>query len=160
MALACAARGRARIPTSKLSGMRGWFVALLILAACGKNEKPPKPLEGPGSQEVGPRAPKRPVDPNEPSEAKVLFMNVCAQCHGFEGKGDGAAAATLNPKPRNYTDPAWQASVTDADIKAIIVGGGQAVGKSGMMPPNPNLKGRDDVLDELVQIIRGFGKPK
>jgi hypothetical protein len=27
-----------------------------------------------------------------------------------------------------------------------------------MMPPNPNLKGRDDVLDELVAIIRGFGK--
>lgn len=141
--------------------MRGWFVALLIVAACGKNEKPPKPLEGPGSQESAPGVPRKPPgDPNMPSEAKVLFANVCSQCHGLEGKGDGPAAATLNPKPRNYTDPQWQASVTDAEIKAIIVGGGQAVGKSGMMPPNPNLQGRDDVLDELVQIIRAFGKPK
>ncbi len=140
--------------------MRGWSFALLILLSCGKNEKPPPPLEGPSTQEVGPGKPKVPVDPNQPTEAKMLFANVCAQCHGLEGKGDGPAAETLNPKPRNYTDPEWQKSVTDADIKAIIVGGGQAVGKSGMMPPNPNLKDRDDVLTELVGIIRGFGKPK
>ena len=147
--------------------MRGWFVALLIAAACGKNEKPPTPLEGPGSQETAPGVPRKPPpNPNQPSgpsgpsEAKMLFANVCSQCHGLEGKGDGPAAETLNPKPRNYTDPQWQASVTDAEIKAIIVGGGQAVGKSGMMPPNPMLKDREDILNELVQIIRGFGKPK
>lgn len=141
--------------------MRGWLLALLILSACGKNERPPPPLEGPGSQESAPGTRKAPPrDPNQPSEAKMLFANVCSQCHGLEGRGDGPASESLNPKPRNYTDQAWQSSVTDADIKAIIVGGGQAVGKSGMMPPNPNLKGRDDVLDELVTIIRGFGKPK
>jgi mono/diheme cytochrome c family protein len=143
--------------------MRGWSVALvavLVFSACGKNEKPPHKLDGPGTQEAAPKRPKQPSDPNNPSEAQLLFANVCAQCHGFEGKGDGQAAATLNPKPRNYTDPQWQASVTDDDIKKIIVGGGQAVGKSGMMPPNPTLKDRDDVLTELVGIIRAFGKPK
>lgn len=142
--------------------MRRWSVAALVfLLACGKNEKPPKPLEGPGSQEVGPSNAKRPApDPNQPSEAKLLFANVCSQCHGLDGKGDGPAAASLNPKPRNYTAPEWQKTVTDDEIKAIIVGGGQAVGKSGMMPPNPNLKGRDDVLNELVSIIRGFGQAK
>lgn len=141
--------------------MRGWFVALLIIAACGKNEKPPPPLEGPSEQESAPGKRKPPPrDPNQPSEAQLLFANVCSQCHGLEGRGDGPASETLNPKPRNYTDQAWQASVKDEEIKAIIVGGGQAVGKSGMMPPNPALKGRDDVLDELVSIIRGFGKPK
>ena len=140
--------------------MRGSALALVFLIACGKNEKPPKPLDPPSTQEVGPAKTKAPADPNQPTEAKILFANVCSQCHGLEGKGDGPAAETLNPKPRNYTDPEWQKSVTDAEIKAIIVGGGQAVGKSGMMPPNPNLKGRDDVLDELVAIIRGFGTPK
>ena len=141
--------------------MRGWSLALVFLIACGKNEKPPKPLDPPSTQEVGPGKRKAPPpDPNQPTEAKILFANVCSQCHGLEGKGDGPAAETLNPKPRNYTDPEWQKTVTDAEIKAIIVGGGQAVGKSGMMPPNPNLKGRDDVLDELVSIIRGFGKAK
>lgn len=150
--------------------MRGWSFALVlavvVVVACGKNEKPPPPLEGVSSQEVGPAGAKRPPapppprDPNQPSEAKLLFANVCSQCHGYEGKGDGPAAASLNPKPRNYTDAEWQKSVTDEEIKAIIVGGGQAVGKSGMMPPNPNLKGDDAVLNELVAIIRGFGKPK
>jgi mono/diheme cytochrome c family protein len=149
--------------------MRDWLFALALsslLVACGKNEKPPKPLEGPGQQEQGPTAAK-PASPTTtpppsgmPSEAQVLFANVCAQCHGVDGTGTGPAAASLNPKPRNYTDPAWQASVTDDEIKKIIVGGGQAVGKSGMMPPNPNLKDREDVLNELVAIIRGFGKPK
>lgn len=141
--------------------MRGFALALLILVSCGKNEKPPPPLDPPSTQEVGPGKPKAPpADPNQPTEAKILFANVCSQCHGLEGKGDGPASQSLNPKPRNYTDPEWQKTVTDAEIKAIIVGGGQAVGKSGMMPPNPNLKGRDDVLDELVAIIRGFGTPK
>ena len=136
--------------------MRGWFVVLALLIACGKNEKPPPPLEGPSTQEVGPK----PKKPGMPSEAQVLFANVCAQCHGEDGRGNGPASETLNPKPRNYTDPQWQASVTDDEIKKIIVGGGQAVGKSGMMPPNPMLKDREDILNELVQIIRAFGKPK
>ena len=135
--------------------MRGWFVALVLIAACGKNEKPPKKLDGPGSQEEAPRPPTVPG-----GEAKAMFAQVCATCHGIDGKGDGPAAATLNPKPRDYTDAAWQASVTDDDIRTIIVKGGQAVGKSGMMPPNPTLAQRTDILEDLVLIIRGFGKPK
>jgi mono/diheme cytochrome c family protein len=142
--------------------MRSWFLVLALssFVGCGKNEKPPKPLEGAGGQEVGPGGKQQPPprDPNQPSEAKILFANVCSQCHGMEGKGDGPAAESLNPKPRNYTDQAWQKSVTDDEIKAIIVGGGPSVGKSGMMPPNPALRGRDDVLTDLVAIIRGFGK--
>jgi hypothetical protein len=67
-------------------------------------------------------------------------------------------AAQLNPKPRNYTDPNWQASITDDEIKKIIVVGGAGVGKSNSMPPNEGLKGNTAVLDGLVKIIRGFAK--
>jgi mono/diheme cytochrome c family protein len=49
-----------------------------------------------------------PVDPKslmEPSElvalGKTLFTKNCTQCHGMLGHGDGPAAATMNPKPRN-----------------------------------------------------------
>lgn len=31
-----------------------------------------------------------------------LYKMDCAPCHGLEGKGDGPAAASLNPKPRDY----------------------------------------------------------
>ena len=87
-----------------------------------------------------------------------MFATVCATCHGSEGKGDGPAAVSLNPKPRNYSDPAWQGSVTDDDIKKTILLGGQGVGKSPMMPGQPQLKDQPAVLDGLVAIIRSFGK--
>ncbi len=35
---------------------------------------------------------------------KKLFKTNCASCHGDEGKGDGLAAAALNPPPRNFHD--------------------------------------------------------
>jgi hypothetical protein len=79
-------------------------------------------------------------------------------CHGADGTGNGPAAATLEPKPRNYTDPAWQASVTDDELRAIILFGGQAVNKSPMMPGNPQLKDKPEVIDGLVAIVRSFGK--
>ena len=87
-----------------------------------------------------------------------MFMTVCATCHGADGTGNGPAAESLTPKPRNYTDPEWQASVTDADIKKIILEGGQANGKSAMMPAQTQLKDKPDVLNELVMIIRGFAR--
>jgi cytochrome c553 len=138
-----------------------------LTAACGKNTEPPPPTTGsPLAQpESGPTA-KRPAATDEPtatggdaaSEARQMFGTLCAACHGTDGTGNGPAAASLNPKPRNYTDAAWQASVTDDELRAIIVKGGQAVGKSAMMPGNPQLADRPEVVDALVAMIRGFGK--
>jgi len=90
---------------------------------------------------------------------KQLFVaNGCVVCHGETGKGDGIGAAALDPKPRNYTDKAWQAKVTDEDIKKIISSGGLAVGKSPLMPPQSDLKDKPAELDALVKYIRAFAK--
>jgi cytochrome c553 len=129
------------------------LIALVLCAACGKNEKPPPKKNVNLTQESGPSSKQPPGE-----SARVFFAQVCALCHGADGSGTGPAAAQLNPKPRNYTDPAWQASVTDAEIKKIIVGGGQAVGKSPSMPANPALQDNPAMLDGLVQVIRGFAK--
>lgn len=135
--------------------MRSLLLATLLLAACGKNDKPPPPSSGsPGQKpESGPREPVA-----QQSEAQRMFLTVCATCHGADGSGNGPAAESLTPKPRNYTDPEWQASVTDADLKKIILEGGQAVGKSPMMPAQVQLRDKPDVLNELVMIIRGFAR--
>jgi mono/diheme cytochrome c family protein len=130
-------------------------------AACGKNTEPPPPSTGSpmASPESGPRGKPTAAAPGDPkAQAQKLFATLCATCHGADGTGNGPAAETLDPKPRNYTDPAWQASVTDGELKQTIVLGGQAVGKSAMMPGQPALKDQPEVLDALVEIIRGFAK--
>lgn len=136
--------------------MRMSIALLLALVACGKADEPPPASTGsPNAQtESGPSARK----PSTAGRAQQMFATVCATCHGTDGTGNGPAAENLNPKPRNYTDPAWQASVTDDDIKKIILLGGQGVGKSAMMPGQPQLKDEPEVLDGLVKIIRGFAK--
>jgi cytochrome c len=37
---------------------------------------------------------------------KIYEINFVA-CHGAQGKGDGAAAAAMEPKPRDFTDAAY-----------------------------------------------------
>jgi mono/diheme cytochrome c family protein len=37
-------------------------------------------------------------------QGKKLFEQNCSQCHGTTGKGDGPAANTLNPRPRDFSD--------------------------------------------------------
>ena len=49
------------------------------------------------------------VQPNDEmlKKGEELFSQ-CAACHGAKGMGDGAAAAALNPKPRNFhQDKNW-----------------------------------------------------
>jgi mono/diheme cytochrome c family protein len=111
----------------------GWcFVALALgLSACSKKAEPP-------------------------AAAKQYYAEHCVPCHGAQGRGDGPTSAALNPKPRDYTSGAWQKSVTDDDIKKIIVGGGPAVGKSPLMPPNPDLTNSPEMVNGLVAVVRAF----
>jgi mono/diheme cytochrome c family protein len=88
--------------------------------------------------------------------ASATFKHRCAPCHGNEGRGDGPAASAMNPKPRDYTDPTWQRGVSDEQIKLVIVRGGTGVGKSALMPAQPDLATKPAELDGLVQVIRAF----
>ena len=136
-------------------------LAGMLLSACGKNNTPPPPSSGSPNapKESGPSHGQDQADPAaKPSQAEAMFQTVCATCHGMDGTGSGPAAASLNPKPRNYTDAAWQASITDDQIKETILKGGQGVGKSPMMPGQPQLSSQPEVLEGLVKIIRGFKK--
>lgn len=42
------------------------------------------------------------------THGKKVYSQNCAMCHGAEGKGDGAAGAALNPKPRNLVEGPWK----------------------------------------------------
>jgi mono/diheme cytochrome c family protein len=56
-------------------------------------------------------------------KGKQAFTNNCAPCHGATGKGDGAAAAALNPKPRDLTLGEYkQGGKLDELFKTITTG--------------------------------------
>lgn len=136
--------------------MHRLLIALVAAAACGKGDKPPPPSTGgPSMPETGP---KNSLDSIAMETATELFNTKCAMCHGIDGTGHGPMADQLNgPKPRNYTDAKWQQSVTDDELKKVITLGGQATGKSAMMPANLDLRDQPQVLNALVKIIRRFG---
>lgn len=89
-------------------------------------------------------------------EADTIWQQRCSTCHGPNGKGDGPAGAALTPKPRDFTSAEWQASVTDEKIQKVILEGGQSVGLSMLMIPNPDLAAKPDVVKALVAHVRGL----
>lgn len=86
------------------------------------------------------------------------YKDKCLVCHGLTGKGDGEGSKALDPKPRSFADKEWQKSITDQQIRDVTVKGGPAVGKNAAMPAHPDLKGRDEVMNGLVGLIRAFGR--
>lgn len=133
------------------------LVALAILVACERGEAPSTPSEPAAPPPAAAPAPAAPSgEPGEAAEAeaKQIFETRCVTCHGPRGEGNGPASAGLTPPPRNFTDPAWQTSVTDAHIEQIIKFGGAAVGRSPAMPANPDLMAKPEVVAALRAHVR------
>ncbi len=83
------------------------LILILSLNFCGKKEEEK-------TEEVTPVA----TLDAETQKGKELYDMNCATCHGSVGAGDGIAAASLNPKPRNYKAPAseWKNGNTEVAI--------------------------------------------
>lgn len=128
-----------------------------VAAACSKSEAPPSGKSGSTATGDTHAASATGAAKIDPAAANALYQERCSACHGATGKGDGPGAAALNPKPRNYTDKAWQSQVTDEQIKKAITMGGAAVGKSPIMPASPDLDEKPEVLEGLVKVVRKFG---
>jgi mono/diheme cytochrome c family protein len=93
------------------------------------------------------------------AKGKEKYQELCASCHGASGKGDGPAAASLPTKPRDHTDAAYMTKLTDQQVFDIIKRGGQAVGKSPLMPPwGATLN--DQQIQDLVAYVRSLARPK
>ena len=98
------------------------------------------------------------ISPQARADAADIFESRCVACHGAEGHGDGPAAANLSPRPRDFHNAKWQKSINDAIIARAIVFGGQAVGVSSEMAPNPDLENEPAVVAALVEHVRVLGK--
>lgn len=128
------------------------FVAALSVGACG-NQTPTA-----GGSASGSAAQTAAAAPVTEAQVKEAFEQRCGSCHGVDGKGNGPAAASLKPPPRDYSDKEWQKSVTDEQLRKTIIYGGAAVGKSAAMPAAPDLESQPAMVDGLIKKIRSYGK--
>ena len=96
------------------------------------------------------KAKKSPLPANAATVAqgkKVADVN-CVSCHGAKGKGDGAAAAALNPKPADWTSTKVQAE-SDGEIFWKLSTGRGAMPSWKFLPENDRWA--------LVGYIRSLG---
>jgi mono/diheme cytochrome c family protein len=89
--------------------------------------------------------------------AQKNFKTFCSKCHGAEGKGDGAEAATLTTKPRDFSDCARMKAITDETLFIAIKEGGEAVKLSKDMPAWKEGM-EDDEIRDLIAYVRAFCK--
>jgi caa(3)-type oxidase subunit IV len=69
------------------------------------------------------------------ARGKEIFMAQCTVCHGATGQGDGAAAAALNPKPRNFhQDTGWKNGRKVSDVFLTLKNGLNAMPSFATLP--------------------------
>ena len=112
----------------------------LALPACSGGDEPassPTPAPAPQPKPAAAKPPKPAAEAATPDskQGAVLYATFCAVCHGAGGGGDGALAASLNPRPAAHNDRAIMDAMTDEDLFKVIKLGGTAVGKSAAMAP-------------------------
>ena len=130
--------------------LRYAFVGWLCVGACSERTN----SENKGTPPVRTTVVKAGKSPA--LQAQIIYETRCRTCHGATGRGDGPSAAHLTPKPRDYSNADWQRSVTDEEIRQIILQGGMGTGKSPTMPAQADLVEKPEIVAELVKIIRGF----
>ena len=86
-------------------------------------------------------------------EAKQLYEQTCAMCHGPSGKGDGPTAQVLQPKPANLATALKGKDA--AYLTKLLKGGGASVGKSPLMPSYEGIL-NDEQIRSLIKYVQGF----
>lgn len=88
-----------------------------------------------------------------PEAVMAKYEQVCARCHGLDGKG-GQAGDGIAPRP-DFSDPAFHAARSDEALKRAVLEGGLAIGKSRDMPAWRGFFD-DAELEVLVKRLRAF----
>jgi len=145
----------------------------IILAAAGCSKKEPEPSQAAATT---PETVSAPSDATSTAPAPVAataataaagdagasaYGMYCVTCHGATGKGDGVAAAALNPKPADFSAGAFKYDANSNgtkgdvdDIKAIVHDGAAKHGGSPLMAPWPMLSA--DQLQAVAEYVKSL----
>jgi len=91
-------------------------------------------------------------DVSAAKEGKKLYITYCSPCHGNSGKGDGLAAASVNPKPADHTSDAVQHETDGSLFWKMTEGRGPMVSYKQILTEQQRW--------QLVTFIKTLGKKK
>jgi cytochrome c oxidase cbb3-type subunit 3 len=94
----------------------------------------------------------------DPQAGAEIHKKQCVYCHGEKGQGDGPASKLLKVKPADWTDSERMADVSDENLFQVIKKGGEAVGRSNLMP-SFGAKLKDDQITDLIAFIKSLREP-
>jgi len=79
---------------------------------------------GAGAASAQTQVKKAPIKQTSPVDAKAMYKNYCAACHGADGKGNGPAASALKTAPADLTKISARNGGTfpDTKVKRYIQG--------------------------------------
>jgi mono/diheme cytochrome c family protein len=103
---------------------------------------------------AGKQSPYRLDDKTILAQGKQIYDDKCAACHGASGKGDGPAAAVLNPRPANLTDKNFMQTLP-VDCHFFVIAEGV---RGTAMPPWKSL-GEETIWKVLVYTRSLSGVP-
>jgi mono/diheme cytochrome c family protein len=90
-------------------------------------------------------------DPGQPIpvDPAVIYAQMCARCHGADGRGDAQIRQQL--PVRDFSDPVFQARATNEEIQRVIMAGKNQMPSFGGMLSQPKIQ-------SLSGYVRRLGK--
>ncbi len=76
-----------------------------------------------------------------------IFRVRCVMCHGQQGRGNGPMAASMNPRPMDFTDSTKRLATTDSAVADVIRRGRRTMPAFGQMLSRTQ-------VDSVVAFIR------
>ena len=130
-------------------------IALLGVIPLGAAERNIMQTRVPAEQLSAARAMKNPfpASPEIVAKGKALYESkgTCVNCHGTNGQGDGVAAASLDPSPRNFHHHGFWRHRTEGEVFWVIKNGSAG---TGMLPFGSLLT--DEEIWTVIQYERSF----
>jgi Cu-processing system permease protein len=125
---------------------------LYFLVGCGGSDAKGPESENKETESVAkPTAIELTMTPEAIAQGHQTYIDNCAPCHGEGGKGDGPAAASLTPKPRDHTNGAYMDTLTNDRLFKVIKMGGAVAGFPNM-PAHPHLN--DETIKNVIAYVR------